>query len=187
MQMSHRVRRGAMWIAVLLVASVGTLSAGALSANATVVPPGSTEIFHTCRSLVSHSNSKYRAVVCADLFSHPDGKGTDYYGQNEIVCLNISSGHQYPCAGVHETPVIATPAGTHGGGQQICGQRFGHSACAATKRSLHVSPRYHSAQSGPYTCSIWAESVRTSIVLPGVPATVSVGVLATPHHTYHCV
>jgi hypothetical protein len=149
-----------------------------------VVPPGSTKILHTCK--VIGSDGATQGVVCADLFSHPDGTGTDYYGQNEIVCQTISSGAFRACAGIHETPVIANPAGTHSGGQQICGTRFGHSACAAG-RDIHVAPTYHSAQTGSFTCSIWAESVRTSIVLPGSLKTVSINVLATPHHNYHCV
>jgi hypothetical protein len=184
MQISRRVRRGAARMALLLVTAAGVLGTSALAANATVVPGGSTEIFHTCK--VIGSDGTTQGVVCADLFSHPDGVGTNYYAQNEVVCQTISSGAFRACAGIHEAPVIGNPAGTHSGGQQICGTRFGHSACAAG-RTIHVAPVHHSAQTGKFTCNIWAESVYTSIVLPGSLKTVSIKVLATPHHPYSCV
>jgi hypothetical protein len=183
MQISRRARSGAARVAFLLVFVAGVLGTSTLAANAGVVPPGSTKIFHSCKAIGSDGTTQ--GVVCADLYSHPDGAGTDYYGQNEVACQTISSGALKECAGIHETPVIGNPVGTHSGGEQVCGTRFGHSKCAVG-RDIHVAPVYHSAQTGSFTCSIWAESVRTSIVLPGSAKTVSINVLATPHHNYHC-
>jgi hypothetical protein len=131
--------------------------------------------------------------------SIPNGRGTTYFGQNEVYCQNLRTRGFVRCAGIHETPAIGAfisqPVGngfttdnfTYGGGQQICGRHFRHSPCSA-REDVHVAlnvDNFYAQSGGTWTCGFWGESVRTSILLPS-GHTVSRHVLATPHHVVNC-
>ena len=194
---SHRLRRVVALAGTLLAILAGVLSSTTVAANASVDPPSSTQIFHQCTGIGDDGTN--RAVVCADLWSFPNGPFTQYFGQNEVYCQNLSSRGYVQCAGIHETPAIGAdyraPVDglltddefTFGGGEQICGTVFGHSACAA-RETVHVALEDDTfvAPSGDVNvieCEFWGESVRTSVLLPGSGKTVSINVLATPHLT----
>jgi hypothetical protein len=194
---TRHVRRAALLAGAVLAASAGILSASAMTASASVTPPNSTVIFHTCTGIGNDGTT--RGVLCADLLSFPNGRGTTYFGRNEVYCQNLRSRGYVRCAGIHETPAIggfvSQPVGdgfitdnsTFGGGQQICGARFGHSACAVGE-DVHVALEpdgFFAQPGGTWTCGFWGESVRTSI-LPPSGHTVSREVLATPHHDVNC-
>ena len=113
--------------------------------------------------------------------------------------IELKTTKKFRDGGIHETPAIggfvSQPVGdgfindnsTFGGGQQICGARFGHSACAVGE-DVHValeSDGFFAQPGGTWTCGFWGESVRTSILLPS-GHTVSREVLATPHHDVNC-
>jgi hypothetical protein len=200
MQIGTRIRHAAVLACALVAMSAGLLVAATSAASASVDPPDSTNIFHTCTGIGNDGTN--RGVVCADLWSEPDGDGTQYFGQNEVYCQNLKSRGYVTCSGIHETPAIGRefctdelgslcppPSNetTFGGGQQICGTVFGHSACAA-RETVHVANPFtfeFFARPGPDTCSFHGESVRTSIRLPS-GKNVSIEVLATPEHVVSC-
>jgi hypothetical protein len=88
---------------------------------------------------------------------------------------------------VNDTTGLLKNEATLGGGEQICGAALGHSACAV-RETVHVVMSPSSVwwvQSSGVTCDFWGESVRTSVLLPS-GKTVSINVLATPHHRVSC-
>lgn len=197
----HAPRRAAAIICSVLAASAAMLLvAGTSTADARVDPPGSTQIFHTCTGIGNDGTN--RGVVCADLMSVPDGDGTAYFGQNDVYCQNLRTRGFVRCGGIHETPAIgrffcspelgslcdtSSNQRTFGGGQQICGRVFGHSACAV-RETVHIavpSPFEFFARPGSDRCTFWGESVRTSIRLPS-GRSFSINTLATPKHTVSC-
>lgn len=176
----------------MLATSAAVMSVTALNATASVAPPNSTMIFHTCTGIGNDGHT--RGVVCADLMSVPSGRGTTYFGRNHVYCQSLRTRGYVRCAGIHETPATGMSATdafgtghfTAGGGQQICGVRFHHSPCGP-REDVHVAldPGSFFAQPGRDRCAFWGESVRTSILLPS-GRTVSRRVLATPHHVVSC-
>lgn len=207
MHMRLRAGRAVALAGVLVALSAGLLSAAPMAANASVQPPGSTRIFHTCEGIGNDGTN--RAVVCADLWSVPDTSmkffGSKlYFGMNEVYCQNLRTRAYARCAGITETPAfggsvtppgVTGPApvhGTFGGGQQICGTVLHHSACAA-RETVHealttktIFPPFSTTRGERLTCAFWGESVRTSVRLPS-GKTVSINVLATAHRTFTCV
>jgi hypothetical protein len=200
MHVRHRVRRAAVLAGTLLAVSAGVVSATTVAASASVDPPGSTTISHHCVGIGNDGTT--RGVVCADLMAVPDGNQTHYFGQNEVYCQNLSSRGFVRCSGIHETPgigadyrvsvngLIEDDASTFGGGQQICGTVFHHSACAV-RETVHVASEadsYEAPSLNPNVvgCSFWGESVRTSVRLPGSGQTVSINVLATARFNRSC-
>jgi hypothetical protein len=161
MHIVHRARGAAALAGAVLATSAGILSTTAPTADASLAPPGSTRVIHTCTGIGNDGTT--RGVVCADLMSIPNGRGTTYFGQNEVYCQNLRTRGFVRCAGIHETPAIGAfisqPVGngfttdnfTYGGGQQICGRRFGHSPCSAVSRHVLATPHHVVNCGGPRT------------------------------------
>jgi hypothetical protein len=195
MQLKHRVQLRAVRVALVLAASAGVLAATAPAAGAGVIRPGSMAaansaatrtVFHSC-AVIGHAGAD-EAVHCADLLTTSvSGGGLEVWVQNEVMCERIDTGSLIACSGVRERVGYGVPSHTFAKPQQTCGKILGHSPCISSRTEHRFLASFVTlgSASAP-TCSIWAESVSDSVVLPttGHP-TVSARVVATPHHDYH--
>jgi hypothetical protein len=203
MQIKQRAYLRAVRLALVLAASAGMLAgtappvgasvdrpSGMAAANSPAFPPGTRENLHHCQA-IGHAGT-VQAVHCADLFSFnggPEG-GFEIWVQNEVFCQRTAppdKGSLTACSGTHERVGEGDPGATFAQPQQICGKLFHHCACTAGRDEHNFLATFVTL--GPSTsraCSIWAESVHDSVVLPttGHP-TLSAAVVATSHFTYH--
>jgi hypothetical protein len=162
-------RRPILHVGFLLVTAAAVLAAAPMAAEASLPPPGATELLHSC--VVIGSDGVTQAVHCADLLSVPSATaGTDYLGENEVLCQDIASRAIVECAGIHETPHVAVAELTiKTDPQGVCGVRFGHGACGAG-RIINLASVPLQITAGSKTCHIWATSgvgsQVDSVVLP---------------------
>jgi hypothetical protein len=131
------------------------------------------------------------AVECSDIADVPVGgsTGDEVFVQNEVYCQVTGpvngkiTTRTTACSGITEQVGAGSPVGTAALPAQLCGTINGqnHSPCTS-ERDEHAAFAfsYHPG-SDAVKCSIWAESLRVSVVLPiiGHPE-VSRTVLATP-------
>ncbi|HMG64734.1 MAG TPA: hypothetical protein VK599_17465 [Streptosporangiaceae bacterium] len=202
MQIKQRARLRAGRLALVLAASAGVLAAIAPAAGASTAAPsamaaasspafpsGTKTVFHTCQ-VIGHAGN-YQAVHCADLLTTRVGTaGLEIWIQNEVLCQRTAApnkGGLTACSGVHERVGYGVPGRTFAQPQQTCGKILGHSPCISSRTEHRFLASFVTlgSASAP-ACSIWAESVLDSVVLPttGHP-TVSARVVATPHFNYH--
>lgn len=181
MHIGSRARRVALLASLTAAMATGLLTAAPLASHASTW----IEFSHDCA--VIGSDGTTQAVHCADLLGTADGYnvGTDFYGQNEVLCQNIATGAIVECAGIHETVEIAIDSPVSGvwGNSGVCGVRFGHSACGARRVENMTTTDVYTGP-GFYTCDFWAISANDSVVLPGSGKTVSGGNIATEPHEH---
>lgn len=162
--------------------------------------PGVAEVEHKCFIIGDEifsdppgsTTDSVDAVNCTDVFILTIGgtTGNEVVVQNEIVCqwaTGPREGTSFACSGVDEQIGAGSPLGTAALPAQLCGTIFGqtHSPCTSG-RTKHAAFAFayqpEPVDSAPVKCSIWAESLRVSVILPisGHP-TVSDTELPTDH------
>lgn len=131
---------------------------------------------HRCAVIGVRDKYGNRAAHCADLielsFDRNAGKLHDHvriWGQNQVFCQNAANAI-VACAGIHETATTcSTLQPGQGGSSQgctyrsgICGARFGHTPCGATRVTNSGYPQQN------WSCSdeSWGASVNDQVVLP---------------------
>jgi hypothetical protein len=204
MQIKQRARLRAARLALVLAAAAGVLAATAPAAGASTdapgaraaanaaspFPPNTFRVKRNC-AFIGHAVHNVEAAHCADLYvTNVSRTAIEIWAQNEVFCKWVAGPHNgqtTACSGIHERVGDGTPGRTFAPPQQICGVLFHHSACTSGTAEHRFLASFSTLGSTTApTCSIWAESVHDSVVLPvaGHP-TESSTVIATGHWTFH--
>lgn len=183
-------------LAAILFAAVGMIMSAITPASAatgtdgfTILYAGEGNVAHHCEVIGSDSYGS-EAIVCVDILTGTES--TDYWAHGQIEAFCQKNGVTEQCAQVDVTGTWANGAGEDSGmGTWVCGHQFG--ACSTGRNYLTSSTMYYSSASG---CSsepnsiydVWtvATTVEFRIELPVSDSWIYLGSNYSTGHYYVC-